>query len=119
MHSKPFHKLFSVELVFEEHVDNNILKSMVIDALLRFNAKYCMNKLCKLLFIVVLFALMYATVVVFAVTLLIIMWRLFRAYILLIMFSSSLSLFLWLVHVNVLRLMHICMSTFGGSVHPH
>ncbi len=118
MHSKPFHKLFSVELVFEEHVDNNIL-SMLIDALLRFTAKYCMNKLCKVLFIVVMFAFMYSTVVVLAVTFLIIMWRLFRAYLLLIMFSSSLSLFLWFVHVNVLRLMHVCMSTFGGSVHPH
>lgn len=85
--------------VFEEHVDNNILKSVVIDALLRFTAMYCMNTLCKWLFIVLLFAFMYATVVVFAVTLLIIMWWLFRAYLLLIMFSSSLSLLLWFVHV--------------------
>lgn len=47
--------------VFEEHVDNNILMSVVIDAFLRFTAMYCMNKLCILLFIVVLFAFMYAT----------------------------------------------------------
>lgn len=60
--------------VFEETVDNNTLMSVVMDALLKFTAMHCMNKLCRLLFIVVLYAFIYAMVVVYVAALLFIMW---------------------------------------------
>lgn len=72
--------------VFLRKLDNNTLTSVVMDALLKFTAMHYMNKLCRLLFIVVLFAFIYAMAVVYVVTLLFIMWWLFRAYLLLNMF---------------------------------
>lgn len=60
--------------VFEETVDNKYTDVCGDGCLLKFTAIHCMNKLYRLLFIAVLYAFIYAMVVVYVVALLFIMW---------------------------------------------